>query len=120
MKALIDSRAQISAIPSSRQKSLEVLLKELKVLLEIEGSTGVDVPYLGYTEVNLKILEIANFNEDVLMLLYPDSKYSRKVPVVLGTLHIDVMLEMATEEELKNPTPAWKHGSIGGRFLPNN
>ena len=47
MKALIDSGAQISAISSSMQKSLRVPLKRLEVLLEIEGSAGVDVPYLG-------------------------------------------------------------------------
>ena len=108
MKALIDSGAQISAISSSMQKALGVTLKGLEVLLEIEGSVGVDIPYLGYTEVNLQISEIKNFNEDVLMLVYPDSKYSQKVPVVLGTLHIDALLEAATEEELKNQTQVWR------------
>ena len=75
------------------------------------------VPYLGYTEINLQILEIKNFSEDVLMLVYPDSKYSQKVPIVLGTLHIDTILEVAAEEELKNLTPAWKRESIGRKVL---
>ena len=78
---------------------------------------GVDVPYLGYTEVNLQIPEIKNFIEDVLMLVYPDSKYSQKVPVVLGTLHIDALLEVAMEEELKNLTQALRWGSIGRKVL---
>ena len=98
MKALIDMGAQISAALSSMQKALGVPLKRLEVLFEIEGSAGVDVPYLKYTDVNLQIPEIKNFSEDVLMLVYPDSKYSQKVPVVLGTLHIDALLEVATEE----------------------
>ena len=36
----------------------------------------------------------------------PDSKYNRKVPVILGTLHMDAILAIATEDELKNLTPA--------------
>ena len=72
------------------QKAFGVPLKRLEVLLEIEGSVGVDVPYLGYTEVNLQIPEINNFNADVLMLVYPDSKYSQKVQVVLGTYQCSV------------------------------
>ena len=117
MKALIDLGAQISAISSLMQKALGVPLKRLEVLLEIEGSAGVDVPYLGYTEVNLQIHEIKNFNEDVLMLVNPDSKYIRKVPDVLGTLHIDALLEAAIEEGLKNLTLTWGWGSIGRKVL---
>ena len=69
MEALIDSGAQISAISRSMQKSLGEPLKKLEVLLEIEGSSGVDVPYLGYTEVNLQVPEIENFSEYVLMFI---------------------------------------------------
>ena len=117
MKALIDSGAQISAISSSMQKSMGVPLKRLDILLEIEGSARIDVPYLEYTEVNLPIPENKNFSEDFLMLVYPDSKYSQKVPVVLGTLHIDTLLEVAMEGELKKLTPAWRWGSIGRKVI---
>ena len=41
------------------------------------------------------------------MMIYPDSKYSHKVPIVIGTLHIYQMLELATVEELSNLGPAW-------------
>ena len=109
MTALIDSGAKISAISSSMQKSLGVPLKRLEVLLEIKGSGGVDIPYFGYTEVNLRIPEVPSFSEDVSMLVYPDSKDSRKVPVVLGTLHIDAILAIVTAVELKILTPAWRH-----------
>ena len=51
------------------------------------------------------------------MLVYPDNKYSQKVQVVLGTLYIDALLEVATEEELKNLTLAGRQGSIGRKVL---
>ena len=101
MKVLVDSRAQISVILAlGRNPSV----KRLEVLLEIEGFTGVDVPCLGYTEVNLRIPEIADFNEDILMLVYPDSRYS-----------IDLMLKIATgrAEESNSCLETWVHWEGG-------
>ena len=50
-------------------------------------------------------------------MIFPDSKYSHKVPIVTSTLHIDQMLELATAEELANLSPAWKRGSIGRKII---
>ena len=51
MKALIDSVAQISAISKSMAKTLGLPIRKLETLLDIEGSAGSDVLYLGYTEL---------------------------------------------------------------------
>ena len=80
-------------------KLWDYLLENWK-LLDIEGSAGSDVPYLGYTELRLDIPEIAKFDHDLLMMVYPDSKYSHRVPVIIGTLHIDEALDLATYDEL--------------------
>ena len=53
-------------------------------------------------ELNLDIPEVAKFKEDVLMLVVDDSPYGEKVPVAIGTLHIDMVLDLATREELDN------------------
>ena len=50
--------------------------------------------------LNLDIPEIVKFDHDVLMMVYPDSKYSHRVPVIIGTLHIDEALDLATYDEL--------------------
>ena len=34
------------------------------------------------------------------MLVIPESKYAKKVPVTLGTLHIDEIIGLVTNEEL--------------------
>ena len=49
---------------------------------------------MGYVEVNLKILEIGAFNEDMQMLVIEDSLYAQRVPIQLGTLHIDGALDL--------------------------
>ena len=117
MKALINSGAQISAISKSIAKTLGLPIRKLEALLDIEGSTGLDIPYLGYTELRLDIPEIAKFDHDVLMMVYPDSKYSHRVPVIIGTLHIDEVLDLATYDKLASLSRGWKRGIVGCRIL---
>ena len=117
MKALIDSRAQISAISKSMAKTLGLPIRKLETLLDIEGSAGLEVPYLGYTELRLDIPEIAKFDHDVLMMVYSDSKYSHRVPVIIGTLHIDEALDLATYDKLASLSRGWKRGIVGCRVI---
>ena len=72
---------------------------------------------MGYTELRLDIPEINEFDHDMLMMIYPDSKYSHKVPIIIGTLHIDQMLELATAEELSNLGSAWTWGAMGRKVI---
>ena len=117
MKALIDSGAQISAISKSMAKTLGLPIRKLETLLDVEGSAGLDVPYLGYTELRLNIPEIAKFDHDVLMMVYPDSKYSHRDPVIIGTLHIDEALDLATCDQLASLSRGWKRGIVGHRII---
>ena len=34
------------------------------------------------------------------MLVVPNSPYCERVPVAIGTLHIDILIKLATQEEL--------------------
>ena len=98
-------------------QTLGLPIRKLEALLDIEGSAGRDVPYLGYTELRLDIPEIAKFDHDVLMMVYPDSKYSHRVPIVIGTLHIDEVLDLATYDELASLSRGWKRGIVGRRII---
>ena len=51
MQALIDSGAQISAISESMVQILGLEFLQLGTLLHLEGLVGLEVPYLGYTEL---------------------------------------------------------------------
>ena len=84
--------------------------------MEIEGSGGIDVPYLGYTEVNFQVLGVKTLNEDILVVIQNDSAYSSRVPITLGTLHIDMVIEKATSEELQNLGKEWKMGVLGAKI----
>ena len=100
-------------------QTLGLPIQKLETLLDIEGSAGMDVPYLGYTKLRLDIPEIAKFDHDVSMMVYPDSKYSHRhrVPIVIGTLHIDEVLDLATYDELASLSRGWKRGIVGRRII---
>ena len=42
------------------------------------------------------------------MLIIDDSAYGMRVPVQLGTLHIDMALDLATEAEMKKLSHRWE------------
>ena len=54
------------------------------------------MPYLGYVQVHLKIPEIKAFDLDVLLLIVPDSTHTQHTPIMLGTLHINMAIKLAT------------------------
>ena len=67
---------------------------------------------MGYVEVCLELPQIAAFHEDVLMLVIDDSPYTKRVPVVKGTLHTDRALALITEEEIAKLGRAWHRGHL--------
>ena len=60
--ALIDSGAQISSITISLARTLKLGLKHFKTILDLEATRGLQVPYLGYVEMQLKIPEVRAFD----------------------------------------------------------
>ena len=59
----------------------------------MEGSGGVTIPYLGYVEATLTILEVKAFQEDCLFLVMNDHRYGKRVPIMIGTFHIDMIMK---------------------------
>ena len=68
---------------------------------------GDAVQYHGYVECHLQLPQIKKFDVDVLMLVIDDSAYGMRVPIQIGTLHIDMALELATEAEMKKLSRKW-------------
>ena len=111
--ALIDSGAQISAMTEKFARKLKLKIHQLQQLLNIEGTGGGSVPYKGYVEVLLEVPEIPEFKEYILMLVVKDSEYGNRVPLQLGTLHIDMVLGKANKEQLKKLGKPYERSSVG-------
>ena len=86
--------------------------KQLQSILWIEGSGGLEVPYLGYVQVCLGIPEVKAFDQDVLLLIVPNSTHTQPTSITLGTLHIDMAIKLATEEELRNLNKQWQRSLV--------
>ena len=100
VKGLVDSGAQISSILDKLAKHLELKIHKLGTLLDLEPTGGGVVPYEGYVELRMQIPGITAFDLDVLMLVIPESEYAKCMPVTIGTLHIDEIIGLKTDNEL--------------------
>ena len=116
-KALIDSGGQVSSILEPMTKLLGLEIQNLQTLLGLEGAHGGQVPYMGYTEIHLEILEVSKFKQDVLMLVVPSMNYNQMVPITIRTLHIDMIHELATKEELGTLSKQWRRGLVNRRVI---
>ena len=110
--ALIDTGACMSAITKGFAEALELELKPLDSILDIEGTGGGKVPYYGYVECRLNLPQVEKFNHDVLMLVIDDSQYGGRVPIQIGTLHIDMAIDLATNEERIKFKRRWERAEM--------
>ena len=52
-------------------------------------------------EACLQVPAVQSIDSDILLLVIPNICYGDRVPIILGTLHIDLLLEVASGLELK-------------------
>ena len=110
---LIDSGAQVSSVSSGFCNWMTLKVHPLDRLLELEGTGGSTIPFLGYVEVNLQIPGTWGYNEDILLLVILTSTYSMKVPVMVGSKIIERLMGMITKGELVKATMTWKQAHFG-------
>ena len=110
---LIDLGAKVSSVSSGFCKWITLKIHPLDRLLELEGTRGSAIPYLGYVEVNWQIPGIRGYNDDVLVLVIPITTYPKKVLVVVGSKIIDRVMGMITKGELARATGTWKQAHFG-------
>ena len=67
-------------------------------------------------EVHLEIPEVKAFDQDVLLLIVPNSTHTQSTPITLGTLHIDMTIKLATEEELRNLNKQWQRSLVATKL----
>ena len=101
MTALIDSGVQVSSVCSQFCEDRAWQIQPLGWLLELEGTGGSAIPYLWFMKVNLQILGIRNYNEDVLLLVIPTMTYPKMVPVMVGSKIIHRAMSLMTKGGLQ-------------------
>ena len=111
--ALIDSGAMISMMSRGYCDGHGYEIQPLDHLVLIEGSKGADVPFLGYVEVRMHILEIHSFDRNVLMLVsHTTNCYHHRVPIQVGSHIMDQVANCISKGELQSLSHLWKLGYI--------
>ena len=110
---LIDSGTQVLSISAQFCKDLALQIQPMCWLLELEGTGGAAIPYLRFVEINLQILGIRNYNEDVLLLVIPTMTYSKMILVVVGPKIIDKALSVMATRGLAKATTTWRQAHFG-------
>ena len=67
-------------------------------------------------EAHLRVPEVKAFDTDVLLLIVPDSAHTTCTPIAMGTLHIDMAINVATTMELKNLNKQWNRSLIATKL----
>lgn len=103
---LLDTGSTVSTISETfYREHISAPLNMIDSLLDIECADGQQLPYSGYTEVELQLLGLPNTHPCIL-LVTPDSRYHNQVPLLLGTnaLHniMDTFKEQHGERYLQN------------------
>ena len=106
--ALIDSEAQLSMMSGSLVQALQLPVHKLNTLIEAEASGGGIIPYVGCVEARLAIPGTAKMNKDSLFMVSNDGQHTKRVPLQIGTLHIQEALQLATKEEIEALPQAWE------------
>lgn len=99
-QALLDTGSVVSVISESFYKDhlLDTELQPLQEILRIECADGEDLPYLGYiiAELDLEGLPKAG-KQDSLFLIVPDTKFSARTPVIIGTNILTELMKQCQE-----------------------
>ena len=89
------------------------LLADLGLKLAIEGSAGTNIPYLGYTEANLKLPTTNNYSSDQLFLVVEQhTKFGKQVPIQVGTTFQDEILAALPPQDLVRLVDEVKRGIV--------
>ena len=115
-RALMDSRSQVNMMTKKFLETVGLTMRPLTDLglkLGIEGSAGTDIPYLGYTEANLKLPTANNYSSDQLFLVVEQcTKFGEQVPIQVGTNFQDEIFAALPPQDLVGLVDEVKRGIV--------
>ena len=115
-RGLMDSGSQVNMMTDRFLKKLGQTmtpLADLGLHLGVEGSAGTNIPYLGYTELNLKLPAANNYDSNQLFLVVEQcTKFGDQVPIQVGTNFQDKILAVLPVQDLVGLVKEVKSGIV--------
>jgi len=98
--ALLDTGSNVSTISQRKFNDLfpDTEIQSLdKFKLDIEGAGGHQLPYCGYFEASVAVPGVSG-QVDCLLLIVPDTRYAKRVPVILGTNVLKLIMRKVEQQ----------------------
>ena len=78
-------------------------------MVEIEGTGGDSIKYIGYIEATLTLpLGSQSFEIETLLLVLPSTDYQKRVPVAIGTTITDMVVDFINKTNPDNISKSWR------------
>ena len=107
--ALLDTGSQVTHISEAFCHANNFQIHPLDKLVEIEGTGGDLIKYIGYIEATLILpLGTHSFETEALLLVLPSTDYQQRVPVAIGTTITDMAVEYIGKFKPENLSQSWK------------
>ena len=109
---VVDSGSQVNTITPAlvQQYGFPILPLEdlMDYPLNLVGLGGKRTSPLGFVILRMQVWGIAGYDEDMVFLVVPDeSKFRRRVPVVVGTCTIGRMINVIRESKIDHLSMPW-------------
>ena len=95
VKALVDSGSQISTMSLScyKENFSASKLEDCLGVFKVEGVSGESVPYCGFFLCSVSVSLPKMFSKEIPVFVVPDTCYNSKVPALLGTNFLQLLLD---------------------------
>ena len=107
--ALLDTGSQVTHVSRAFCQAKGLHINPLNQLVEIEGTGGNSVKYVGYIEAN-SILHLGShtFEVEALLLVLPSTDYQKRVPVAIGNTMTDMVVDFINQNNPDEISKSWK------------
>ena len=107
--ALLDTGSQVTHISEAFCQANNIQIHPLDKLVEIEGTGGDIIKYIGYIEATLILpLGSQSFEIEALLLVLPSTDYQQRVPIAIGTTITDMVVDFINKIKPDNLSKSWK------------
>ena len=106
---LLDTQNQVTHVSHDFCLANRIEIHPLAKLVNIEGTVGDSIEYIGYAEASLSLpMGSQTFDIEALLLVLPTTDYLRKVPVSIGTIITDMVVDFINLNKPDNVSKSWK------------
>ena len=107
--ALLDTGSQVTHISEAFCQANNIQIHPLDKLVEIEGTGGDIIKYIGYIEATLILpLGSQSFETEALLLVLPSTDYQQRVHIAIGTTLTDMVVDIINKIKPDNLSKSWK------------